>query len=145
SKCGLGAGGVGRGGGGFVAGRGRPAMPPSVACVTSRWAAGETLRARLAIALIAALHVCALGLLLWTEIGFVPKLAFCLTWALLNFFWLAGLRRPTLSAALSVGPAVILTLLPRATSGIVCMRASFLAVMCIKTDKCSFRPAGRRA
>ena len=113
-------------------------MPPSVACVTSRWAAGETLRARLAIALIAALHVCALGLLLWTEIGFVPKLAFCLTWALLNFFWLAVLRRPTLSAALSLALVVILILLSRLKYEIVWMTANFLDVMIINADTVSF-------
>src|SRR5260221_5426154 len=86
-------------------------MPPSVACLTNRWAAGEPLRARLAIALIAALHVSALGLLLWSEIGLVPKLAFCFTWGLLNFFWLAVLRRPVVSAALSLALIVVLILL----------------------------------
>jgi Sulfatase len=113
-------------------------MPPSVACLTSLWAAGEPLRARLASALIAALHVCALGLLLWTEIGFVPKLAFCLTWGLLNFFWLAVLRRPAVSAALSLALIVVLILLSRLKYEIVWMTANFLDVMIINVDTVSF-------
>jgi Sulfatase len=113
-------------------------MPPSVACLTSLWAVGEPLRARLASALIAALHVCALGLLLWTEIGFVPKLAFCLTWGLLNFFWLAVLRRPAVSAALSLALIVVLILLSRLKYEIVWMTANFLDVMIINVDTVSF-------
>jgi Sulfatase len=113
-------------------------MPPSVACLTSLWAAGEPLRARLASALIAALHVCALGLLLWTEIGFVPKLAFCLTWGLLNFFWLAVLRRPAVSAALSLALIAVLILLSRLKYEIVWMTANFLDVMIINVDTVSF-------
>jgi hypothetical protein len=113
-------------------------MPPSVVCLTSLWAVGEPLRARLASALIAALHVCALGLLLWTEIGFVPKLAFCLTWGPLNFFWLAVLRRPAVSAALSLALIVVLILLSRLKYEIVWMTANFLDVMIINVDTVSF-------
>src|SRR5262245_51361484 len=96
-----------------IAGHGPPAMPSSVACLTRRWAAGAPLRGRLAIVLTAAPHVAALALLLWSEIGFVPKLAFCLTWGLLNFFWLAVLRRPAVSAALSLALIFVLILLSR--------------------------------
>src|SRR5215471_19515836 len=113
-------------------------MPPSVACVTSRWAAGETLRARLAIALIAAPHACALALLLWSEIGFVPKLAFCLTWGLLNFFWLAVLRRPAVSAALSLALIVVLILLSRLKYEIIRLTANFLDVVIINSDTVDF-------
>src|SRR5262249_44282933 len=113
-------------------------MPSSLASVSSRWAAGEPLRGRLVSALIAALHVCALGLLLWTEIGFVPKLAFCLTWGLLNFFCLAVLRRPAVSAALSLALIVVLILLSRLKYEIVWMTANFLDVMIINADTVSF-------
>jgi hypothetical protein len=68
------------GGRSVIAGHGPPAMPPSVASLTSRWAAAETPRGKLGIALLAALHLAALGLLVWSEIGFVPKLVFCFTW-----------------------------------------------------------------
>ena len=113
-------------------------MPPSVACLTNRWAAGEPLRGRLAIALTAALHVSALGLLLWSEIGFVPKLAFCFTWGLLNFFWVAILRRPAPSAALSLSLIVILILLSRLKYEMIWMTANFLDVMIINPDTVSF-------
>ncbi len=113
-------------------------MPPSVACLTNRWAAGEPLRGRLAIALTAALHVSALGLLLWSEIGFVPKLAFCFTWGLLNFFWVAILRRPAPSAALSLALIVILILLSRLKYEMIWMTANFLDVMIINPDTVSF-------
>src|SRR5262249_8711789 len=82
---------------------GAAAMSSSIAFVISHWAGSARARRRLAIALIAALHLAALGLLLWSEVGLVPKLLFCLTWGLLNFFWLAVLRRPAASAALSLG------------------------------------------
>jgi len=121
-----------------IAGHGPSAMPPSLASLTSRWAPGEPLRGRLAIALVAALHLCALGLLLWTEIGFVPKLAFCFTWGLLNFFWLTVLRRPLLSAALSLAMIVVVILLSRLKYEMILMTASFLDVMIINADTVSF-------
>src|SRR5262245_66350360 len=85
-------------------------MPPSIAFVTSRWAASEaaTPAGILRILLITALHLAALGLMLWSEVAVLQKVVFCLTWGLLNFFWLAVLRRPAVSAALSRLVIVIL-------------------------------------
>src|SRR5438445_1049307 len=121
-----------------IAGHGLAAMPPSLAFLTSRWAAAEPLRGRLAIVLVAALRLCALGLLLWSEIGFVPKLAFCFTWGLLNFFWLAVLRRPVVSAALALVLIVVIILLSRLKYEIIWMTANFLDVMIINADTVSF-------
>src|SRR6266545_8342837 len=121
-----------------IAGHGPPAMPPSIASLTSRWAAAETRRGKLGIALLAALHLAALGLLVWSEIGLVPKLVFCLTWGLLNFFWLAVLRRPIVSAALSLTIVVVLILLSRLKYEIIWMTANFLDVMIITADTISF-------
>jgi Sulfatase len=121
-----------------IAGHGPPAMPPSVASLTSRWAAAETPRGKLGIALLAALHLAALGLLVWSEIGLVPKLVFCFTWGLLNFFWLAVLRRPIASAALSLMIVVVLILLSRLKYEIIWMTANFLDVMIINADTISF-------
>ena len=86
------------------------AMPPFRAFLTSRQAAPDAPRGTLALALIAALHLAALVLMLWSEVGFVPKLIFWLTWSALNFFWLALLRRPVVSAALSLAMIVVLIL-----------------------------------
>src|SRR6516225_5720238 len=84
-------------------------MPPSIASLTSRWAAldAATLRGTLRILLLAALHGAALGLMFWSEVGVAPKVAFCFTWGLLNFFWLAVLRRPAVAAALSLVMIVV--------------------------------------
>src|SRR6516165_9893450 len=87
-----------------IAGHGPLAMPPSIAFVTSRWAASDAATAGgiLRTLLITALHLAALGLMLWSEVAVLPKVVFCLTWGLLNFFWLAVLRRPVVSAALAL-------------------------------------------
>src|SRR3954453_11263415 len=58
---------------------------------------------------IALIHVTAMVVNFWTEWGPEHKTAFFLTWAILNGFWLALLRRPAISAALSL--AFILTLI----------------------------------
>jgi hypothetical protein len=121
-----------------IAGHGPPAMPPSLASLTSRWAAAESPRGKLGIALMVALHLAALGLLVWSEIGLVPKLAFCFTWGLLNFFWLAVLRRPIVSAALSLAIIVVLILLSRLKYEIIWMTANFLDVMIINADTIGF-------
>jgi Sulfatase len=123
-----------------IAGHGPPVMPPFIATLTSRWAAPDTvsLRSGLRIALIAAAHAAAFGLMLWSEAGFVPKLVFCLVWGLLNFFWLAVLRRPALSAALSLVLIVVLILLSRLKYEIIWMTANFLDLMIVNRDTISF-------
>jgi hypothetical protein len=113
-------------------------MPPSIASLTSRWAAWESPRAALRIALIAALHLAALALMVWSEVGVLPKVVFCFTWGLLNFFWLAVLRRPIVSAALSQGMIVVLILLSRLKYEIIWMTANFLDVMIINVDTVKF-------
>jgi hypothetical protein len=113
-------------------------MPPSIASLTSRWAAWESPRAALRIALIAALHLAALALMVWSEVGVLPKVVFCFTWGLLNFFWLAVLRRPIVSAALSLGMIVVLILLSRLKYEIIWMTANFLDVMIINVDTVKF-------
>src|SRR5258708_306654 len=98
-----------------IAGHGPLAMPPSIASMTSRWAASDaaTPGGILRTTLIVALHGAAFGLMLWSEVAVVPKLVFGLTWGLLNFFWLAVLRRPAVAAALSLVMIVVLILLSR--------------------------------
>ena len=85
-------------------------MPPSIAAMTSRWAASDaaTPGGILRTTLIVALHGAAFGLMFWSEVGVVPKVAFCFTWGLLNFFWLMLLRRPGIAGALSLAMVVAL-------------------------------------
>jgi hypothetical protein len=115
-------------------------MPPSIASLTSRWAASDaaTPASILRCALIAALHVAALGLMLWSESALVPKVVFCFTWGLINFFWLAVLRRPAVSAALSLAMIVVLILLSRLKYEIIRLTANFLDVMIINDDTVDF-------
>jgi sulfatase-like protein len=115
-------------------------MPPSIASLTSRWAASDaaTPVGILRIALIAALHGAALGLMLWSESALVPKVVFCFTWGLINFFWLAVLRRPAVSAALSLVMIVVLILLSRLKYEIIRLTANFLDVMIINDDTVDF-------
>jgi hypothetical protein len=84
------------------------------------------------------MHFAALGLLLWSEVGIVPKLVFALFWALLNFFWLAVLRRPAVAAALSLATIVVLILLSRLKYEIIWMTANFLDLMIVNADSVSF-------
>src|SRR4029077_2017242 len=116
------------------------AMPPSLAFLTNRPAAPDavTPRGTLPMVLIAALHLAALSLMFWSEVGFVPKLIFCLTWGLLNFFWLALLRRPVIAGALSLAMIVVLILVSRLKYDIIWMTANFLDLMIINTDTISF-------
>src|SRR6516164_793674 len=123
-----------------IAGHGLLAMPPSIAFVTSRWAASDAATAGgiLRTLLITALHLAALGLMLWSEVAVLPKVVFCLTWGLINFFWLAVLRRPAVSAALSLVVIVILILLSHLKYEIIRLTANFLDVMIINSDTVTF-------
>jgi hypothetical protein len=114
-------------------------MPPSIAFLTGR-RAPDAVRpvGTLCIVLIAALHAAALALMLWSEIGLIPKLVFGLTWGALNFFWLAVLRRPAVSAALSLVLIVTVILLSRLKYDIIWMTANFLDLMIVNSDTISF-------
>src|SRR5262245_37077154 len=95
-------------------------------------------RAGLGLTVIAALHLAAFGLLLWTEVGIVPKLVFGFAWGLLNFFWLVVLRRPAVSAALSLATIVVLLLLSRLKYEIIWTTANFLDLMIVNADTVTF-------
>ena len=62
---------------------------------------------------VAAPQLAALVLMLQTETDFSSCAGFLLTWGILNFFWIALLRRPALSGALSLTMVVGLVLLSR--------------------------------
>src|SRR5260370_35737391 len=60
---------------------------------------------------VAAPHLAALAVMFQTETDFSSRLGFLLSWWMLNFFWIALLRRPALSGALSLtlvaGPTLV--------------------------------------
>ncbi len=114
-------------------------MPPALAFLTrSLPAAGSGGRSRLAWACLVALHLAALGILLWSEVDLVPRIAFVLTWGLLNFVLLVPLRRPMAAAALTLALMVALILLSQFKHGVVLMTANFLDVMIVDFDSMAF-------
>jgi len=116
-------------------------MPPSLSVLLSRWAAsanGTAGRDVLRVSLIAAFHLVALGIMVATESAPEQKAAFILTWGVLNFFWLALLRRPGASAALSLAIVVLLIELSMLKYSVVWMTANFVDLMVIDQDTIAF-------
>src|SRR6201991_2022689 len=87
---------------------------------------------------VAAPHLAALGLMYQTETDFSARLCFVLSWGLLNFVWLALLRRPALSGALSLTLVVVLVLLSRFKHDVAQMTVNFVDLMVIDRDTITF-------
>jgi hypothetical protein len=113
-------------------------MPPASSNHSSLAISRATERATLAWVLLGILHLTALALLIWSEDEFVGRLAFVFTWGMLNFLWLAVLRRPAPAAALSLIMLAILILLSRFKQDVVLMSANFVDVMLIDKDTIAF-------
>jgi hypothetical protein len=92
----------------------------------------------LPIAAIAAAHLCALALMVWSEVGLIASAVFLLTWGLANCFWLALLRRPAVAAALSLVLLASLILVSRLKYEIVWMTANFLDVWIVNAETIGF-------
>ncbi len=84
------------------------------------------------------LHVTALVMMAATELDWVDKATFLLVWAVLNFFWLALLRRPSMAALLSLELVVALTLLSRFKYDKLWMTVDFVDLMIIDRDTSAF-------
>jgi hypothetical protein len=113
-------------------------VPPAVSLPENPPAFAGTAKTYSALAVIAALHLAALALMLWSESEPWAKAAFVLTWGFLNFAWLAVLRRPSLAAALSLAMVAIVILLSRLKHDSFFVTASFIDVMIVDTDTISF-------
>src|SRR5882672_11329949 len=87
---------------------------------------------------VAAPHLAALAVMFHTEVDFSSRTGFLLSWGILNFFWIALLRRPALSGALSLTLVVALILLSRLKHDIVQMTANFVDLMVIDRDTAAF-------
>jgi hypothetical protein len=87
---------------------------------------------------VAAPHLAALAVMLQTETDFGSRTCFLLAWGILNFFWMAVLRRPALSGALSLTLVVVLILLSRLKHDVVQMTANFVDLMVIDRDTAAF-------
>ncbi|OCK53654.1 sulfatase-like hydrolase/transferase [Bradyrhizobium sp. LMTR 3] len=87
---------------------------------------------------VAAPHISALAFLLHTETDFGGRMGFALAWGILNFFFVALLRRPALSGALSLTLVVLLVLLSRLKHDVVQMTANFVDLMVIDRDTAAY-------
>src|SRR5947209_1270636 len=87
---------------------------------------------------VAAPHLAALVVMLQTETDFGARIGFLLSWGILNFFFIALLRRPALSGALSLTLVVVLVLLSRLKHDVVQMTANFVDLMVIDRDTVAF-------
>ncbi|HKS84526.1 MAG TPA: sulfatase-like hydrolase/transferase [Pseudolabrys sp.] len=115
-------------------------MLSAASALLSRLAPAEGISRREAIALgvIALLHATALIIMATTEVDPVAKIAFLLSWALLNFFWLAVLRRPIAAALLSLAFVVSLILLSQFKHDKLWMTVDFVDLMIIDKDTSAF-------
>jgi len=93
---------------------------------------------RVALGAIAALHFAALGVIGLTEYSFIPPLLSFLAWASLNFVFLALLRRPGVSAALSLGLVGLVVVLSQLKFSILWMVINFFDVLIIDSDTVAF-------
>src|SRR5438034_923515 len=67
-------------------------MPTALTDLRNRLAANR--RRAVSLVFLAALHLAAFGILLWSEDEPTARAAFLLAWGVLNFFWSALLRSP---------------------------------------------------
>lgn len=114
-------------------------MPPALAFLSRHWPATPLGERRLAAwTVLAILHLAAFVLLAWSELDWVSRTAFVLTWGLVNFVWLLILRRPMAAAALTLVLAAILILLSRFKHDALLMTVNFLDIILIDADTFSF-------
>src|SRR5262249_9770172 len=90
------------------------------------------------IAPLVTFHLTAFAIAVATETGIARIAMFVAAWGLLNFFWLALLRRPALSAALSLTILVALIFVSRFKFDVLWMAATFVDVMIIDADTFAF-------
>jgi hypothetical protein len=95
-------------------------------------------RDRIMLCLIATLHLVALIIMAATEADLVDKASFLLVWAVLNFFWLALVRRPTVAALIALELVIALTLLSRFKYDKLWMTVDFVDLMIIDRDTSAF-------
>src|SRR3954447_22482358 len=87
---------------------------------------------------VAAPHLAALAIMYQTEADFGGRVGFLLSWGILNFFFIALVRRPALSGALSLTLVVVLVLLSQLKHSVVQMTANFVDIMVIDRDTAAF-------
>lgn len=112
-----------------------PNPGPSALTVAVRGAAAIGIWRLLAVAMP---HLAALIIMVRTETDFGSRAGFLLSWGILNFFFIALLRRPALSGALSLTLVVVLVLVSKFKHDVVQMTANFIDLMVIDRDTIAF-------
>src|ERR1044072_1678492 len=112
-----------------------PNPGPSVIAVAVRGVAAIGIWRLLAVAMP---HLAALVIMARTATAFGARTGFLLSWGILNFLFIALLRRPALSGALSLTLVVVLVLLSRFKHDVVQMTANFVDLMVIDRDTTAF-------
>src|SRR4051812_23896198 len=87
---------------------------------------------------IGLVHLTAIAIMAFTETTFVSKLAFLLTWGIVNFFWLALFRRPAVAAALSLIFVALLITLSEFKYQVLFMTLNFVDLMIIDPDTVAY-------
>src|ERR1700704_3699305 len=102
-------------------------MPPAVLFLKHRFAAATADRRHAGqVALLAVVHLPPFTLLLWPGVKGAAGAAFVLAWGILNFFWLAVLRRPLTSGVLSLTLIAILIVVSQFKHDVLMMTATFV-------------------
>jgi hypothetical protein len=115
-------------------------MPPVASALLTRFVGPAALSRRdlAVIATIGILHAAALVIMLTTEGDLVSRATFLFAWLLLNFFWLAVVRRPAAASALSLILVLVLSLLSQFKYDKLLMTVNFVDVMILDPDSISF-------
>jgi hypothetical protein len=115
-------------------------MSSSASILLSRLMPAEATsrRDRAIFCFVAVFHVAALIMMAATEVDLVARAAFLLVWGVLNFFWLALVRRPVVAALLSLEFVIVLTLLSRFKYDKLWTTVDFVDLMIIDQDTSAF-------
>jgi hypothetical protein len=117
-----------------------PVMPPLIASLAHRLSpsASMTMPQVLRLLPFAAFHLAALVGMIVIENGPVRMLVYLLTWGLLNFLWLALLRRPAIAAGLSLTMFAAVIWISRFKHQVLWMTANFMDLMIIDPETVAF-------
>jgi len=92
----------------------------------------------LGVGVLAAIHLAAIGVAAWTEYDWVRPAIFMLAWALLNFSFIALLRRPAISAGLSLCLFAAVIMLSQLKFSVLWTVINFFDVLIIDSDTVAF-------
>jgi len=115
-------------------------MLSAASALFSRLAPVEAISRRdaAALSIVVTLHLAALVVMTATELDLATKATFLLSWTLLNFCWLALLRRPVVAALLSLAMIITLILLSQFKYDKLMMTVNFVDLMIIDPDTAAF-------